>query len=73
VTDRHLQHECIRLGESIRKRRIALELSQEDAADLVGVNARHYQKIEGGEVNLTMRTLLKIARGLKLKLRDLFD
>ncbi len=47
-------------------------LTQEDVADLMGVVTRYYQKIEAGEKNLTVETLVRLSTALEVKVRDLF-
>lgn len=61
----------VRLGKSIRARRIALELSQEALADLAGVDRSHMGKIERGERNVTFLNILRIAEAIGCKPSDL--
>lgn len=56
--------ELITLGQEIRRRRKALNCSQEIKH---GIDRSYYGRIERGEANLTMLVLLDIARGLKVK------
>jgi ribosome-binding protein aMBF1 (putative translation factor) len=60
-----------RLGRRIRRLRLAKGLSQEDAAERASIDPKHYQAIEGGRMNLTMASLLGIARALGVKVADL--
>jgi transcriptional regulator with XRE-family HTH domain len=57
----------LRLGAAIRERRIALGLSQEGFADAIKMHRAYYSKIERGERNLTLLTLLRVANGLGIK------
>ncbi|UZW60267.1 helix-turn-helix domain-containing protein [Lysobacter enzymogenes] len=57
----------LRLGAAIRQRRMALGLSQEGFADAIKMHRAYYSKIERGERNLTLMTLLKVASGLGTK------
>jgi transcriptional regulator with XRE-family HTH domain len=45
-------------------------LTQEDMARF-GFNIRHYQDIESGKINLTLQTLYRIAKALKVTVADL--
>jgi len=54
------------LVRTIRERRTLLGMTQEEIAHSIGVTARHYQKIEAGRVNVTLRTLCGIADALKI-------
>jgi transcriptional regulator with XRE-family HTH domain len=49
------------LGSAIRERRLELEVSQEYLAELVGVHRNYVGKIERGEQNLTIETLVRFA------------
>jgi len=57
----------LRLGAAIRERRMALGLSQEGFADAIKMHRAYYSKIERGERNLTLMTLLRVASGLGTK------
>jgi transcriptional regulator with XRE-family HTH domain len=61
------------LARSLRRLRDAKGLTQEQAAEMAGVNWRHWQKLEAGEVNVTLNTLERICRGLKVDVRELFE
>lgn len=63
---------CAALGAALKRRRRALGLTQEDVADHLGIVPRHYQKIESGKANITLRTLVRLSDALKLPVRDLF-
>lgn len=67
------QHELARrLGRNIRDRRLALHLGLESASERAGgVHWRHWQKIEAGEVNITLRTLTRIAAALEADASEL--
>ena len=43
--------------------------SQERAAE---INSRHYQKLEEGSVNATLRTLERLCKAYRVDVRDLF-
>jgi len=49
------------LGERVREHRQTFALSQDDVANLAGLNVSNYGKIERGLSNPTFHTLLRIA------------
>lgn len=53
-----------------RERRRRGVTQQELAADL-GLDLRHYRKLESGDVDATLATLDRIARGLAVDVADL--
>lgn len=59
------------VGLRVRNARKAAGLSQEDAAAAAGLDWRRWQRIEGGEVNATVRTLARVAKALGLSFWDL--
>ena len=61
------------LAVAVRCRRTELDLSQEELAAKVGIATRHLQKIEAAEVNVTLRTLSKLAAGLGLLASELLQ
>jgi transcriptional regulator with XRE-family HTH domain len=56
---------------NIRRRRIALGLSQEEFADVCGYHRTYIGAIERGERNITLSTLESIATALKLDVKNL--
>lgn len=52
------------LRKKIRARRYALGFTQEEMAERLHITTRHYQKIEAGALNITLRTLCKVADAL---------
>lgn len=51
----------------MRAARLRAELTQERAAAEAGIGYKRYQRIEAGEVNLTLRTLHRLARALRVE------
>lgn len=49
------------MGERVRDERLKLALSQEDVANLAGMNVSNYGKIERGLGNPNFHTLMRIA------------
>jgi transcriptional regulator with XRE-family HTH domain len=52
------------IGARIRAERLASGLSQEAAAANASIGYKHWQEIEGGRANPTVRTLIRIAAAL---------
>ena len=61
------------LGETVGHLREKRKMTQEDLADAADINVSYLAKIENGYVNTTVRYLIKIARGLRVSVRDLFE
>lgn len=49
------------LGERVRERRLTFAISQDDVANLAGMNVSNYGKIERGLSNPTFHTVVRIA------------
>lgn len=56
------------IGAEIRARRKRLLLTQEDVADLAGVNRRLVSEVERGTVSVTLRNLIAICGAVGLDL-----
>jgi len=63
----------LRLGATVRARRMALELSQEALADYVEVDRVHIGRIERGETNITFLNLLRLASAIHCKPSELLS
>jgi len=59
------------LAENVKRRRIELGLTQEEAAETTRMNPRHYQKLEAGAVNITLRTLARVAGAFETDIASL--
>lgn len=64
-------HDLVRLGEAIRRRRLELSWSQEALADYAEIDRSHMGKIERGERNVTFLNILRIARAIECKPSEL--
>lgn len=53
------------VGARIRKVRSDLKLTQEAAADIVGLDRAYFGRVERGQTNLSLATLVKVAIALK--------
>jgi transcriptional regulator with XRE-family HTH domain len=62
----------IRFGRSVRARRHRLGLSQEEFADVCGLDRTYMGGIERGERNLSLINIEKIAEGFEISLSELF-
>jgi transcriptional regulator with XRE-family HTH domain len=63
----------VKIGESIRRVRKELGLSQETLAHDAGVDRSYMGGVERGEHNLTVMSLLRIASALNCKASLLID
>ena len=50
------------IGERLKGLRDALDLSMQDVADTCGIPLEKYEKIESGEVDITISNIMKIAK-----------
>lgn len=59
------------LGRGIRAARERADVTQEDLADRSRIDVKRLQRIEAGTVNVTIKTLVRIASALDLTLWQL--
>jgi transcriptional regulator with XRE-family HTH domain len=52
------------LGDSIRRERVAKQISQQQLAELADLNIRSLQRIEAGEVDVLLTTVVRIRKAL---------
>lgn len=57
------------VGKSIRQKRLESGLTQEEVESF-GVSWKHYQKIESGKTNTTIKVLYKLAKAFQCHPRD---
>ena len=62
-----------RLGRRVRQLRLERGLTQEGAATLAHLDAKHLQTIEAGKTNTTVASLVGLSRALGVTLMELFD
>jgi transcriptional regulator with XRE-family HTH domain len=66
------KRELRQLGETIRKQRNALNVSQEDYAELCDLHRTYVGQLERGEKNVSFINILRVAKAFKLKPSELF-
>jgi transcriptional regulator with XRE-family HTH domain len=59
------------VGQKIRAHRKRAEWSQEKLAEKASLSYKYLGEVERGDVNVSLDSLMRIARALKVKLRDL--
>lgn len=57
-----------RIGDALRRRREARDVSQEAFADEIGMHRTYYSALERGENNLTVKTLARVCSGLNARI-----
>lgn len=62
----------IRFGKALRHRRHKLGVSQEEFADLCGLDRSYMGGIERGERNVALVNIEKISKALRLCISELF-
>lgn len=60
-----------KVGSRIRACRLKAGLTQEDVEGY-GVSWKHYQKIESGQTNTTIKVLFKLARAFRCNAKEFF-
>lgn len=68
VTNEYKDVCLVVLGYQIKQKRLMLSLSQEELSLLTGINQSDLSKIEKGKMNISIKTLNRIAKALKAKL-----
>ena len=68
-----LREESMKLAARLKPIRRALAISQETAADRIGVHPVQLARMERGATNVTLATLVAAARAYGVPLRDLFQ
>lgn len=62
-----------KLSKAIHQRRTATGLAQQSFADSISMHRAQYSKIERGEINVTILTLCRVAKGLGTTVAQLLD
>lgn len=61
----------IEFGKIVRIKRLALNLSQEELADIAGMHFTYVSSVERGERNLSLLNIAKISKALGCSMKDL--
>lgn len=67
-----IRRERRRLGERLRELRTERELTQAQAAELIGVHPVHVARVETGSANITLATMTAFALAYDVHLNELF-
>jgi transcriptional regulator with XRE-family HTH domain len=59
------------IAEKLKKLRNLQGLKQTEVAEATGIAHRYYQDIEGGRVNMTLKTLMRLANQFKVRLSEI--
>lgn len=62
-----------KFGKKVREIRNAKKMSQEDLAFEAGLDRTYINSIENGRRNVSLINIEKIAKALKVKIKDLFE
>ncbi len=63
----------VKFGKKIREVRTKRGLSQEALADIANVHRTYIGMVERAEKNITLLNIQKLAKALKIDIRELFD
>lgn len=70
---RALRRQQARLGATLRALRVERGLSQEAAAERASISAKHLRRLELGQANVTLATLVACARAYGVRIATLFE
>lgn len=62
-----------KVGKRIKELRAAKNISQQELAAACNLEKSHLSRIEAGKQNLTLKMLLRIAKGLQVDIAELFQ
>ncbi len=63
----------VKFGKRIREVRVKRGLSQEALADIASVHRTYIGMVERAEKNITLLNIQKLAKALKIDIKELFD
>ena len=63
----------VKFGKKVREVRVKRGLSQEALADIANVHRTYIGMVERAEKNITLLNIQKLAKALKIDIRELFD
>lgn len=70
---KHNEEFCKAFGAHIRKLRLANDLSMRELADLCEVDLSQIRRIESGEINTSISTVLALAEALRISHKEIFN
>jgi transcriptional regulator with XRE-family HTH domain len=73
VLEKAILRERARLGRRLRKVREGKGLTQEQAAEQIGIHPKHLGRVEGGTGNPTISTLIALSLAYGVRLPALFE
>ena len=59
------------VGKNIKAARLQQGLRQIDVEEKIGLEYRHYQRIEAGKINLTLESLYRLSRLFRIEVEEL--
>jgi transcriptional regulator with XRE-family HTH domain len=62
----------LQVGRNIKAVRIRRGLRQVDVEERTGIDYKYYQEIESGRVNVTLKTLYRLAKLFRVKISEFF-
>jgi XRE family transcriptional regulator, regulator of sulfur utilization len=65
VNDPDVERQLRSIAANVRRRRAELGLTQEQLGEAAGISYRYLQDIERGRKNITVETLVRMARALR--------
>ena len=68
-----LRRQLAQFGGQLRRVRHDLDLTQEEAAESIGIHAKTLARIERGQANPTVATIFAIARAYKVDVVEFFN
>ena len=63
----------LKIGKRIKEIRLSKPMTLDELAAVSNMDNANIARLESGNTNPTIRTLYKISRGLKVKLKELVD
>ena len=63
----------VQVGRALRARREAAGMSQDQFADHIDMHRAYYAAIERGEKNVTLKTLKRLADGLRIAMSEILE
>jgi transcriptional regulator with XRE-family HTH domain len=67
VNDPDVERQLRSIAANVRRRRAELGLTQEQLGEAAGISYRYLQDIERGRKNITVETLVRLARALRAR------